>query len=1156
VADLSQTIVTLTQALAAAQQALVPASLLGQVRQQPVIAAGPALSLDPPVFLSPVSRRARTVTDIISATEGSTWLAIQGAASTGKTILVRLVAERLGGRVCWIDFTDLDDEGGAERLEQACAILAGCEPPTRREGWYRSACAALGERAVLVFARLPDLAVAPQLLSRIAPLVKECERSGVRVLSSSLSPLPLGARTELGGSVVEVPAAPLRDEEAGEVLAAYGAPAPIATEHAGLVNQLAKRHPFLLVAACQYLQRRNWALGQDEVLELLGGAHTADFGVELYRKLQSTVSDADSRELLYRLTVAGRQFLREQLEALAAVPQPIRRAAERLPELMNSWVERVEEGKWVVSPLSERLAADYLDGATKRRCHDSLGELVVRRGLMNQRDAYEAVVHFREAGEWGKAGSILMLILHEAWRVRADLRGEQILTLWVGVPLPVEMDLNLRLVIRGLQVALFHRMGRPLGFLVSDLDSLLAQADGRHRLGVAGAASYSVVEVARALPRESNRWIRRLLQVSADRRGDGGGRRGRREKRAAPDLSPGFPLHLLVRLLIGGLETAEHVHDWLDTVSLLPGEQRRIAFQGPDARVACIVVGDQLGATELAKPKEQRNWPAVVTALDGLATRAKELSLEGLWAAFIRAKIIAQAEFSKDVDGAQATATAALSAALSDPGARFLICGAMGRQHVLARRYGDARFWLQLALQKDASSVFQHERMLVVLAASHVFGLKKPSDGVEYARQAVAVAEANRFIPAIERARAFAELAVAEFEASGAQAAFASWDRAAEYLFAARGGGDDWKDLAVIFGHAGQYLWRMAETGEPPKVTRDGDPYAPPARGMFMTSNPARVGFFNARSEGSLWRLVAAYADAVGAGERASVWKTRAVAVATEQGFTPLLVEAARDAVPLMLRKKRFAQAIAEARKAGAALVVYMREKDAGRDPMRADLDVVDAAGRLSAEDRRTAEDFGAVMGLVPAVLSVATLAIKDGTREQARQKASEIAAACRAVAPGSCAPDLWATLADAVERAYVHGDDNEEILRWRQTLPQPFPSSLAAVSLVAAAAQATPQQAIASLLPAMPELCKLYPPSSSVYREILLPFVDAYWTDAFENRRFQFGNAVVVEHLLPGAKATPEPERASAIFRAVHTGFKFRERLPEAIRHWLFGSQ
>ena len=344
--------------------------------------------------------------------------------------------------------------------------------------------------------------------------------------------------------------------------------------------------------------------------------------------------------------------------------------------------------------------------------------------------------------------------------------------------------------------------------------------------------------------------------------------------------------------------------DWLDAVALMSGEQRAAMFRGKDGPLACILVGYQVCGTELEKLPEQQDWRWVSAALGRLAAKARGLSVEALWASFIRSKIIAQAEFCKDIDGARATASEALETASVEPGVRFLICGTMGRQYVLARRYNEARFWLGMALQKDASTVFKHERMLVLLGASQAFGIEKPHKGVEYARQAALVAEGSEFVPEIERARAFAELAVAEFLASGAKAAYANWDKAAEYLVATSDSSDDWKDLAVIFGHVSLYPWKMASTGEPPKTTRDGSAYLPPERGLFLTTNPARIKFFQERAQSGLWLLLGSYAETVGSMPWAATWNERATKDAEQQDFMPLFVVNMRDSVPRLLRVK------------------------------------------------------------------------------------------------------------------------------------------------------------------------------------------------------------------------------------------------------------
>ena len=64
---------------------------------------------------------------------------------------------------------------------------------------------------------------------------------------------------------------------------------------------------------------------------------------------------------------------------------------------------------------------------------------------------------------------------------------DTLLLLWTDVPLPVEMDLNARLMIRGLHIGLFHKLRKPLAFLFADFNALLSDVTEAHRFGLAGA---------------------------------------------------------------------------------------------------------------------------------------------------------------------------------------------------------------------------------------------------------------------------------------------------------------------------------------------------------------------------------------------------------------------------------------------------------------------------------------------------------------------------------------------------------------------------------------------------------------------------------------------------------------------------------------------
>ena len=702
-------------------------------------------------------------------------------------------------------------------------------PPLRRDPWYQAACQALGAGSILVLDDLPNLAASLQLASRLPPFVRACASDSVRVLSSSLFALPQSIIQELGVLVADRVAPPFTDKDAEEVLAAFGAPPELITPTARLINALTRQHPTLLVAACRYLQDLNWVLAGGGLQGLFQGAYTNDIAAEVQQKLLATVPDADTRELLYRVSIVTGTFTWDDVDALAATPPPIASARERLRAVLNSWIEQRSNGQWAPSGLLTQFGKNNLSGAVQRACHVALGDAIFARGRINQDSAFMAITHYHQGGEFGKAGTMLVMILKEALIHAEWVRDDPLLLLWTDMPLPGKMNINIRLMIRGLHIGLYYKLEKPADFLVIDFNRLMSEATPDDRWGVAGAVSMIIVEAGRKRPMQAGAWLRRLLQLPApaqqQRRG---GRRPRRGGEGPPfELSDDFQLHLLIWMLIGELKTVEHVLDWLDTVQALPPEARNRAMRDDESHLYCVVVSESLTGAEQEKPVEQRNWPPIVAALTEFAERARALRCEIFWACFVRAKITVQAEFLRDVDGAVATAMQASQAASIDAVVRLLIDGNIGRQLVLAKRYADARFWLGRAVQRKAESVFAYERANVLIGASHAFGVEDPKLGVKYAVEATSVAESDDGVPPIDRIRAWCERGVAEFLASGAAAAFASWDRAGEYLFTMKERGPFWKEQMVLFGHLSGYLAKVAETGVPPTQTYDGDAYAP-----------------------------------------------------------------------------------------------------------------------------------------------------------------------------------------------------------------------------------------------------------------------------------------------------------------------------------------
>jgi hypothetical protein len=118
-----------------------PAGLIQtqQIQAAALALQGPALVHDPPTIQAWVGRRTETVAGLAPGANGTTWFALNGTANRGKTLLIRLLADSLGGTISWVQFADLSDHGACSLLERLCYALTNQLPPLRRDSWYQLA---------------------------------------------------------------------------------------------------------------------------------------------------------------------------------------------------------------------------------------------------------------------------------------------------------------------------------------------------------------------------------------------------------------------------------------------------------------------------------------------------------------------------------------------------------------------------------------------------------------------------------------------------------------------------------------------------------------------------------------------------------------------------------------------------------------------------------------------------------------------------------------------------------------------------------------------------------------------------------------------------------------------------------------------------------
>jgi tetratricopeptide (TPR) repeat protein len=339
-----------------------------------------------------------------------------------------------------------------------------------------------------------------------------------------------------------------------------------------------------------------------------------------------------------------------------------------------------------------------------------LGELIVRETMSIYR-AQQAINHFCQAEMFDRAGSLFLLLLDQARTLEAGKDIGLVDAMWANLPLPDRMNLNIRLMARGLQLAVLPKYNRPIDYVLVDLDLLMASASEVHRPAVMAVAVLAAVYLARRDPDRTLEYIGRALVLETP------------PEIGEPKifLDEGRRLEDLIWFLVPSLDTPPRLSAWLSIVEQIPAERRHSLLSGEDAMLGCIVVADRLRLVEVEKPEEERQWAAVLAALDDLRLRARETGSGVLEGAAIRTLLTIYGEDLRQFDMAVTIAREAIDRLQWEPSAIFMAAGMLGRQYVLAGRHEEARPMLEMALSQPAGER-THDRMMTLLTASECYG--------------------------------------------------------------------------------------------------------------------------------------------------------------------------------------------------------------------------------------------------------------------------------------------------------------------------------------------------------------------------------------------------------------------------------------------------
>ena len=436
----------------------------------------PKPSIDQPALIAPILPRSNTVEDVRAHLSDSTWISFIGEPGAGKTQLCLLTTEQASAETIWINLRDCSPETACGVIDQVLESASSFPFHLFLFRWYLEATSRLGSGKIFVLDDLPRVAPGGDLYRRLDALVAAARTNAQRVVSTSYYALP--RQLVESHAVVEIASPRFSSLEISELLQVAGAPGGFPTDKiADFLHALTGGLPVLVAAAARLLRTKNWTVNNKTLESFFRGQFASGARTDARVMIDNTIPDDQARELLYRLTCVVGPISKSQIEEISRVPEKIRLAQEKLDQLLGLWVEPYAKETFLLSPLVESSLSERLESNTRRGVHTILAIQLLKRKTKTIIEVITCIHHFQKAELLHEAAAVLMKTLQTITEMDREVPNESLLlAVWTAGPLPSTIDINVRLFLRSLQIALADKQGAEFSDLLFNLDQLMAEA--------------------------------------------------------------------------------------------------------------------------------------------------------------------------------------------------------------------------------------------------------------------------------------------------------------------------------------------------------------------------------------------------------------------------------------------------------------------------------------------------------------------------------------------------------------------------------------------------------------------------------------------------------------------------------------------------------
>jgi hypothetical protein len=515
----------------------------------PAVIAGQILPiLEAPNLVSPTAPRSNLRQRIAAELASKGAAALIGDVACGKSQLALLSAEGIE-RMTWLS---LRTNEGLDPSALLDAAVLRCLQPDSESSDAVSRALIIDDLEVGIASR--------KFCDRLSLMARELRSRGAILLACSTGQLP----SSLQDQIPPIPVSGYEDDDIRALLKSHDAPPQLNQEgFRALISSVTGAHPVLVGALIQFLIRRQWRIDDDVLDGLLSRSFSQDIRQEMQSRLLAE-GTAGAKELLYRVSLATRPITQDQALKLGEIAPAVPNRNEELIKLLDTWLQRSGTNLVLPSPLVASLGDKNLSLAVRQQVHDRLASWILKSKSLSQADGILCISHFMAAGKERAAGIILVQGLRAMLPVADKLKDTSLLRTWRDMPLPEAMGYEIRIMIRGYQVAIAGLLGESVDYEFNDVLTLAKQASGDFgHLSVFGACSSIAIQLGRKVPALSLRAVVVALEHAALMSS---------EQRCELQTDSGLAAALW--LIGSGCSTKEEIRNWLIELGRIPEQQR------------------------------------------------------------------------------------------------------------------------------------------------------------------------------------------------------------------------------------------------------------------------------------------------------------------------------------------------------------------------------------------------------------------------------------------------------------------------------------------------------------------------------------------------------------------------------------------------------